>query len=151
MPRPHRTRAFVTRSSTLISAPAEKIHDRIAAPETWPKWQSEILSTEKPRWVEPHEIVHGRARLLGFDVHGRSLTIATEPLAFEQDVVVGVLMNVRYSIEEGSTGCRVTHELKADLPGGLSGRVLSFLLARRLRKMQVDLLARLKDQLEELA
>jgi hypothetical protein len=141
----------VTRSTTFISASAEMIRSRIATPKTWPEWQSEILSTEQPRWAEPHEVVHGQARLLGFDVHGRSLTISSEPSAFEQDVVVGVRMHVRYSIEEGSTGCRVTHELKADLPGGLSGRVLSFLLARRLRKMQVDLLGRLKDQLEELA
>lgn len=141
----------MTRSSTLISVPAEKIHDRISASETWPEWQSEILSTEKPRWVEPHEVVHGQARLLGFDVHGRSLTISSEPRAYEQDVVVGVRMHVRYSIEEEPAGCRVSHELTAELPGGLSGRVLSFLLARRLRKMQVDLLGRLKDQLEELA
>lgn len=150
MRRPHRTRSFETESSTAISAPAEQIRTRIAAWETWPQWQSEILETEQPRWAEPREIVHGKARLLGFDVHGRSLTTVSDSTRFEQDVVVGVRMRVLYSIEQRDDACVVTHRLSADLPGGLAGRALSIVLARRLRKMQVDLLTRLKSQLEEL-
>lgn len=150
MPRPHRTRPFETESATFISASSELVRKHIAAPETWPEWQSEILATDRPQWADRREVVHGKARLLGFDVHGRSLTTASEPSLFQQDVVVGVRMRVRYSIEDRSGGCLITHRLEADLPGGLTGRALSVLLARRLRKMQVDLLKRLKAQLEEL-
>ncbi len=150
MPRPHRTRPFKTASSAFISASPDRVRERIADAETWPQWQSEILATDSPRWAEAHEVVHGRARLLGFDVHGRSLTTRAEPSRFEQDVVVGVRMRVRYSIEGRPDGCLVTHRLEVDLPGGLSGRALSALLSRRLRKMQGDVLKRLKAQLEEL-
>lgn len=151
MPRPHRTRMFETRSSEFISASPELARARVAAPETWPEWQSEILDTSTPQWAEAHEVVHGKARLLGFDVHGRSLTIASDPAHFEQDVVVGVRMRVRYSIDPREGGCVLTHRLQAELPGGVAGRLLSALLSRRLRKMQADLLRRLKAQLEEFA
>lgn len=150
MPRPHRTRPFSTQSSTVIAVPAQKVRERIEASETWPRWQSEILDTERPDWVEAHQVVHGKARLLGFDVHGRSVTLISNDSDFEQDVVVGVRMRVHYSVEARGSGALVTHRLTADLPGGLAGRVLSALLSRRLRKMQADLLSRLKDQLEEL-
>ena len=150
MTRPHRTRPFSTESSTLIAVSAEKAKQRIEAWESWPRWQSEILETEQPQWVEAHQVVHGKARLLGFDVHGRSLTLTSDDRLFEQDVVVGVKMRVRYSVEQRGSGSVVTHRLTADLPGGLAGTLLSALLARRLKKMQSDLLERLKGQLEEL-
>ena len=150
MSRPHRTRPFSTEDSTVIAVPAEKAKARIESWETWPRWQSEILETEQPQWVEAHEVVHGKARLLGFDVHGRSLTVGSDDKVFEQDVVVGVKMRVRYSVEQRGSGSVVTHHLSADLPGGLAGSLLSALLSRRLKKMQSDLLNRLKDQLEEL-
>lgn len=151
MARPHRTRSFSTESSTVIAADAERIRARIGAWETWPEWQSEILSTEQPQRAEPHQIVHGRARLLGFDVHGRSLVLPSPHHTVEQDVVVGVRMTVRYMLEERGSVTAVTHRLDADLPGGLAGTVLSVLLARRLKRMQIDLLRRLKAQLEESA
>lgn len=147
--RPHRTRNFVTESSTSIAAPSEKVRERITSWKSWPEWQSEIIETDQPEWREAHEIVHGKATLLGFDVHGRSLTVVSEEARFEQDVVVGVRMHVRYLIE-GTDQTSVTHRLSAELPGGLAGRLLSVFLARRLRKMQLDLLRRLKTQVEEL-
>lgn len=151
MPRPHRTKFFETQSSEVISAAPEKVRARIEASETWPEWQSEILATEQPDWAEAHQVVHGKARLLGFDVHGRSLTVASEETVLEQDVIVGVKMRVRFTVEpSGPAGSVVTHRLTADLPGGLAGTMLSALLARRLRRMQGDLLRRLKSQLEEL-
>ena len=131
--------------------PPEKAKQRIEAWETWPRWQSEILDTEEPQWIEPHQVVHGKARLLGFDVHGRSLTLTSDDQVFEQDVVVGVRMRVHYSVAAKDPGSVVTHRLTAELPGGLAGTLLSVLLSRRLKKMQVDLLQRLKDQLEESA
>jgi len=150
MARPHRTHRFKTTSSIAISVAPEVALARISAPETWPEWQSEILSTEPVQGAEARNLVHGKARLLGFDVHGRSLTVGSGTGRFEQDVVVGVRMSVTYEVEPRSTGCSVVHHLEADLPGGLAGRILSVLLARRLRKMQVDLLSRLKAQAEEL-
>lgn len=150
MARPHRTRRFETSSSIAISVPPEVALARISAPTTWPEWQSEILSTDGAQWAEARDLVHGRARLLGFDVHGRSFTITSEEDRFEQDVVVGVRMRVRYEVDPRPTGCSVAHQMEADLPGGFAGSILSLLLARRLRKMQVDLLNRLKAQLEEL-
>lgn len=150
MRRPHRTSSFETESSQSISVSPERVRERIEAWESWPEWQSEILETEQPRWLEPHQVVHGKARLLGFDVHGRSLTLQANEKGFEQDVVVGVRMSVRYSVEGAGGGSVVTHRLRADLPGGLAGAVLSVLLSRRLKKMQTDLLKNLKAQLEEL-
>ena len=148
--RPHRTRNFVTESSTSISASSEKVRERITSWKSWPEWQSEIIETDQPEWREAHEIVHGKATLLGFDVHGRSLTVASEEARFEQDVVVGVRMHVRYLIEPTGSATVLTHRLSAELPGGFAGRLLSVFLARRLRKMQLDLLSRLKTQVEEL-
>jgi hypothetical protein len=92
--------------------------------------------------------VSGQARLLGFEVDGSSTAIEIEDSSYEQDVIVGVKMRVRYEISPSSNGSVVKHRLVSDLPAGVSGRVLSFFLARRLKRMQRDLLKGLAAQTE---
>jgi hypothetical protein len=86
--------------------------------------------------------------LLGFEVDGASTAIEVEDSSYEQDVIVGVRMRVRYEISPSSSGAVVTHSLVSELPAGLSGRILSFFLTRRLRRMQRDLLEGLAAQTE---
>jgi hypothetical protein len=117
--------------------------DKIRRPSTWPEWQSEIESTEGPAEVGVGDHVVGNARMLGFAVAGRADIEAVDDAGLEQDVIVGIRMHVGYSVARDDSGWRVTHKLRADLPGGLSGRVLSFFLARRLKRMQRELLTAL--------
>lgn len=114
--------------------------DQIRAPETWPRWQSEIISTSGPETVGEGDVVDGEARLLGFDVTGRSTTRKVSSVAAEQDVVVGVRMRVTYSVTPGPKGSTITHRMEADLPSGIAGSVLSLLLGWRLKRMQRNLL-----------
>ena len=86
------------------------------------------------------DIVEGEARMLGFEVSGRSLTRATSPDLFEEDVIVGVRMSIRYEVERAGTETLVRRHLTADLPGGLAGRVLSAFLKPRLKKMNEQVL-----------
>jgi hypothetical protein len=120
----------------------------ISDPSTWPAWQSEIIHTEGPAPLTQGERVEGRAKLLGFEVNGQSDTVTATPTSFVEDVIVGVHMRIEYTVEETSSGARVTRRLTASLPGGISGRVLSFFLKRRLKAMQVGLLDELVNQAE---
>lgn len=117
-------------------------------PKTWPSWQGEIVSADGSSPLSEGSVVAGRARMMGFDVDGQSVTDEVTPDSYRQSVVVGVGMRIVYSIEETGTGLKVTHRLESDLPAGAAGRVLSFFLKRRLRKMQKGLLVALKDQAE---
>lgn len=121
---------------------------RVAAPSTWPEWQSEILSTEGPERARAGDVVEGRARLLGFDVHGRSAAVEADEEIFFEDVIVGVRMRIRYTVMPDGSGSVIAHHMKADLPAGPLGRLLSVFLARRLKKMQSELLERLRSQAE---
>jgi hypothetical protein len=114
--------------------------DKIRRPSTWPDWQSEIESTEGPAEVGVGDHVIGDARMLGFAVAGRADISAVDDRGLVQDVIVGIRMRVSYSITPDGDGWMVTHKLAADLPRGLSGRVLSFFLRRRLARMQRELL-----------
>lgn len=114
--------------------------DHILRPATWPEWQSEILSVEGPERLVPGDAVLGDAKLLGFKVEGRSTSIEVASDAFVQDVIVGVRMRVRYTVERDGDGARVTHRLESRLPRGIAGSLLSVLLRWRLRKMQKMLL-----------
>lgn len=118
----------------------EVVLDRILTPATWPEWQSEILRVEGPDRLAPGDAVLGDAKLLGFKVEGRSTSVAVSSDSFVQDVIVGVRMRVRYTVERDGDGARVTHRLESNLPRGLAGSVLSVLLRWRLRKMQRMLL-----------
>ncbi len=122
--------------------------ERIRTPRTWPQWQSEIVSVEGPERLAEGDVVEGRARLLGFDVRGKTTATAVREDRFDEDVIVGVRMQISYRTERRPDGTVVTHRMTADLPAGLAGKVLSWLLAWRLRKMQSVLLRRLCDQAE---
>jgi Polyketide cyclase / dehydrase and lipid transport len=145
---PLRRRSFVTESHREIESPPEVLLNTILAPATWPQWQSEILATTGNARLTTGDVVSGQARLLGFEVDGSSTAIEIEDSSYEQDVIVGVKMRVRYEISPSSNGAVVKHRLASDLPAGVSGRVLSFFLTRRLKKMQRDLLEGLAAQTE---
>lgn len=93
-------------------------------------------------------VVDGRAAMMGFEVDGTNRTTRLEDEVIEQEAVVGVGMTITYWLEPSSGGVRITHRLTSDLPSGALGRVLSFFLARRLKRMQRDLLERLVAQVE---
>jgi hypothetical protein len=143
-----RRRSFETKSQREIASPPEVLLNTILAPATWPKWQSEILTTTGNERLSTGDVVSGQARLLGFEVDGSSTAIEIEDSSYEQDVIVGVKMRVRYEISPSSNGAVVKHRLVSDLPAGVSGRVLSFFLTRRLKRMQRDLLKGLAAQTE---
>lgn len=119
---------------------------RITTPRTWPEWQSEIVTAEGPERLAEGDVVEGRARLLGFDVRGKSTAHVVTAESFDEDVIVGVRMRVTYRVAPEAGGTVITHHMKADLPAGIAGTVLSWLLAWRLKKMQWMLLDRLSEQ-----
>lgn len=120
----------------------------IKDPSTWPTWQSEILETDGNVPLSEGDLVEGRAELLGFEVGGQSTTVTATSTSFVEDVIVGVRMRVEYTVDETPTGTTVTRRLTTALPGGLSGRLLSFFLKRRLKAMQKGLLDELVGQAE---
>ena len=122
--------------------------DRILTPATWPEWQSEIIRVEGPDVVTEGDTITGDARLVGFKVQGRSDAKVVDDNTFEEDVIVGVRMLVRYEVKPSPTGAVLTRSLEADLPGGPSGWLLSLALRAKLRKMQRRLLRELIAQAE---
>ena len=111
--------------------------DLVRAPGTWPDWQPEIMSTEGPARLEEGDEVYGHAAMLGFRVEGSSKSVAVSSDAYEEDVIVGVRMRIRYEVGRDDAGNTVvTRTLSTLLPGGLAGRALSFFLKRRLTRMQ---------------
>ena len=133
---------FVTEASTFVDDPAVAL-ESIRRPATWPEWQSEIVTTRGPRVLAEGDHVTGDARMLGFAVGGRADVTSVGNASLEQDVLVGIRMRVGYTIVPEGEAWRLTHRLAVDLPMGVSGRVLSFFLKRRLRRMQTELLAAL--------
>ena len=120
---------------TTAASPAE-VMGKVLDPHTWPLWQPEIDSASGPAPLAPGDVVRGHAHLLGFHVQGLSTAIGVEDHAFEEDVIVGVRLRVRYEVARAGDQTVVTRRVRSELPGGLSGRVLSFFLARRLKRMQ---------------
>ena len=114
----------------------------------WPAWQPEIVSTAGPTRVAQGDVVAGSAQMLGFGVDGRSIALEVDENVFEEDVVVGVSMKVRYEVRPSPGGCVVVHRLESLLPSGPMGRLLSFFLRRRLRRMQATAVERLVAQSE---
>jgi Polyketide cyclase / dehydrase and lipid transport len=114
----------------------------------WPAWQPEIIATVGNKRVAEGDIVSGKARMLGFGVEGRSYATKVGEDVFEEDVVVGVAMRVRYEVRPDGANCRVTHRLESNMPTGLSGRLLAAFLRGRLKKMQKTALERLVAQSE---
>lgn len=115
---------------------------------TWPLWQPEIKSSDGSARLEAGDVVRGRAQMLGFYVQGRSEATSASEEMFEEDVIVGVAMRVRYEVVPEGAGCRVIHRLESELPGGLSGSILSFLLRARFKRMQRAALRNLLAQSE---
>jgi hypothetical protein len=138
---------FETQASRTLSTSLAEILGQLAVPATWPKWQSEIVSTSGPDRIGVGDVVSGKASMLGFEVGGRSTALEVSDEAIEQDVVIGVRMHVRYLLTSTPEGMRITHRLTADLPSGFAGRILSFFLKRRLRSMQRDVLENLVTRL----
>jgi hypothetical protein len=133
--------------SSVRSMPAAPEPDSVMAllldPSSWPGWQSEIVSADGPSPLRAGDVARGRAHMLGFHVDGHSTTIEAGDDHFEQDVIVGVRMRIRYEVVASRDGSELTHRLFCDLPGGPLGRVLSFFLRRRLQKLQESALERL--------
>lgn len=141
-------RSYEIQHSRSVECSADALMKVISDPSTWPGWQSEILETDGRAPLGEGDQVEGRAKLLGFVVNGRSATVTATPGSFVEDVIVGVHMRVEYEVRETSEGTIVTRRLTATLPGGVSGRVLSFFLKRRLKAMQEGLLDALVIQAE---
>jgi hypothetical protein len=121
-------------------ASADAALAQLRDPSTWSSWQSEIGRAEGPAPLEAGDHVLGDATMLGFAVAGRADVVAADEREVHHDVIVGVRMTVRYTLEPAGDGWVLTHRLTADLPRGFSGRVLSFFLKRRLRRMQQRLI-----------
>jgi hypothetical protein len=111
---------------------------------TWPEWQPEIVRSRGPERLSDGDAVLGDAEMLGFKVAGRADMTSVSDARIEQDVIVGIRMHVTYEVHPHGQGSVVTHRFQAELPRGLSGRVLSFFLRFRLRRMQQKLLANLE-------
>ena len=90
--------------------------------------------------MDEGDVVEGEARMLGFEVGGRSVALETSDRVFEEDVIVGVRMRVRYEVESAGDGTVIRRHLTADLPGGFAGRLLSAFLKPRLKKMNEQVL-----------
>ena len=127
-------RMFETSASMRVTS-VEAALAQLRDPSTWPHWQSEILKAEGPAPLEAGDHVSGDASMLGFAVAGRADVRTASDVEVEHEVIVGVRMNVRYTLAPAGDGWTLTHRLTAELPRGVSGRALSFFLKRRLRAM----------------
>jgi hypothetical protein len=109
----------------------------------WPRWQPEIVATVGPERVHVGDIVRGHADLLGFGVAGQATIVEVPDHGLVEDVLVGVRMRVTYQVEPRGADSLVRATIVTETPTGISGRVLGFLLRRRLRRMQRTALDRL--------
>ncbi|HZA19527.1 MAG TPA: SRPBCC family protein [Actinomycetota bacterium] len=139
-------RSFRIENSTQVRATPDEVRRLLADPSTWSQWQPEIISASGPSPMERGDVARGEADMLGFEVHGHTEALDVTDEVFEEDVIVGVRMVVRYEVSASPTGTRVTHRLTAQLPGGLSGRILSLFLRPRLRALQRGVLERIARQ-----
>lgn len=138
-----RLETFTITDSAPAAATPEAVMDQLRTPDNRTHWQSEIVWMKGPDGLTVGDSVEGLAEMLGFRVEGRATTTDLGPRHYEEDVVVGVRMRMRYEIAPSGNGVVVTHTLEAPLPGGFAGRILSVFLKRRLRRMQADSLRNL--------
>ena len=122
--------------SKVAQASPDAVMALLLDPASWPRWQPEISSAEGPRPLTSGDVATGRASMLGFRVLGRSTTLDAGRDFFEQDVIVGVRMRIRYEVERSGEASLITHNLECDLPSGVLGRILSLFLTPRLRRLQ---------------
>lgn len=141
-----RNEIFETTRKREVNASRESVLATIRDASTWPVWQPEIQTAEGPEVLGPGDAVLGTADMLGFVVHGHSTVVAVDDGSFDEDVIVGVRMRIRFEITERNGVTTITHRLTSVMPRGPMGRVLSFFLRRRLVRMQRTALRQLADQ-----
>jgi hypothetical protein len=142
MPTP-RLETYTLTDSAPAAATIEAVMDQLRMPENRKQWQSEIVWMKGPEGLTVGDSVEGLADMMGFRVEGRATTTDLGPNHYEEDVVVGVRMRMRFEIVPAEDGVVVKHILEAPLPGGLAGKILSVFLKRRLRRMQAESLRNL--------
>lgn len=140
---------FETERSTVVRSGPDEVRSLIVRPATWPSWQPEILRTDGPDLLDEGAVVDGRAAMMGFEVDGKNVTLELGDRRIVHHAVVGVGMTITYEIEEHADGAHLTHRLQSDLPSGFFGKLLSFFLRARLRRMQREVVANLARQAEE--
>ncbi len=137
---------FETIEKREVSASREQVLATIRDASTWSAWQPEIEHAEGPERLGAGDAVLGTADMLGFVVHGRSTVVAVDESSFDEDVIVGVRMRIRFEVSERDGVTAITHHLTSEMPRGPMGRLLSFFLRRRLVRMQKTALRQLADQ-----
>lgn len=142
------TTRYAIEDELVSAADPHRVMARLRDATTWPQWQSEIISADGSHEVEQGDEIFGVARLVGFRVEGRSHAVEVEDHIFAEDVIVGVRMQVTYTIEPSANGTRITRRLEANLPRGVLGSMLSVTLRWKLRRMQKRVLVTLARQLE---
>jgi hypothetical protein len=106
-------RTFEIRRSLKTSSAPEVVYGNLINPKAWPHWQSEIVSIEDRGSLAAGDVVRGEADLLGFEVAGFSNAIrGSMETLFEEDVIVGVRMRIRYQVHADGAGTLVTHSLR---------------------------------------
>jgi len=141
-------RTFELSGSRLATCEPEKILGLVADASKWPSWQPEIKSIEGPRAMASGDVARGKAQMLGFYVDGHATAVEVGNAYFRQDVIVGVRMGIRYELKPIEGGTMITHILSAEMPSGISGRILALFLRRRLRWLQRTALENLVLQSE---
>jgi hypothetical protein len=139
---------FEIESSHHAFCSPDAVHRLLVEPSSWPQWQPEIRTVDHDGSMTSGDVARGEAEMLGFTVHGHSTATEVGPRFFEEDVIVGVRMRIRYELLPVTDGVVITHRLSAAMPRGPAGRVLSFFLRRRLRHLQRTALERLAAQSE---
>ncbi|MPZ71006.1 MAG: hypothetical protein GEU71_16000 [Actinobacteria bacterium] len=137
---------FETIGKREVAATQAQVLATIRNASTWPVWQPEIETAEGPERLGAGDAVLGTADMLGFVVHGHSTVVAVDESSFDEDVIVGVRMHIRFEVTERDGVTTVTHNLSSVMPRGPMGRLLSFFLRRRLVRMQKTALSQLADQ-----
>ena len=94
------------------------------------------------------DVARGKAHMLGFHVDGHATAVDVGGSYIEQDVIVGIRMGIRYEVKPIEGGAMITHTLNAQMPSGISGRILAVFLRRRLRWLQRTALENLVLQSE---
>lgn len=135
--------SFEVGAERVAKCPPDVVIRQLLDASRWPRWQPEIVATVGPQRVHVGDIVRGHADLLGFGVAGQAAIEEVPDDGLVEDVLVGVRMRVTYQVEPRGADSLVRATIVTEAPTGISGRVLGFLLRRRLRRMQRTALDRL--------
>ncbi|HVF52320.1 MAG TPA: SRPBCC family protein [Actinomycetota bacterium] len=145
---PRRDSQMIAATTHTTSDP-QRVIDVLRTPDSWPRWQPEIIATQGPAQVDVGDVVRGRARMLGFGVDGHSTTTGVSHEMVREDVIVGVRMEVTYTVDPADGGgSTITHNLELHPLEGPAGTLLRILLLWRLKRMQRAALALLVREVE---